>query len=54
MNQRRHPRILVEFPAIFKGEGSGVGIVYNPGIGGCKAWRARIPQFLLQYTQAFA
>lgn len=36
MNQRRHPRFQVEFPATFKGDCTGVGIVYNLGMDGCK------------------
>lgn len=34
--QRQHVRYQVEFPAIFAGDPSGVGIVYNLGMGGCK------------------
>lgn len=34
--QRKHARYQVEFPAIFGGDHTGMGIVYNLGIGGCK------------------
>ena len=34
--QRKHARYQVEFPAIFGGDHTGIGIVYNLGIGGCK------------------
>ncbi|TKB89632.1 MAG: PilZ domain-containing protein [Nitrospira sp.] len=34
--QRQHVRYQVEFPAIFAGASSGLGIVYNLGMGGCK------------------
>ena len=34
--QRQHLRYQVEFPATFEGDHSGIGIVYNLGIGGCK------------------
>ncbi len=34
--QRQHVRYQVEFPAIFAGDPSGLGIVYNLGMGGCK------------------
>ena len=33
---RKHARYQVEFPAIFGGDHTGIGIVYNLGIGGCK------------------
>jgi hypothetical protein len=35
--QRQHVRYQVEFPATFAGDHAGIGIVYNLGIGGCKA-----------------
>jgi hypothetical protein len=35
--QRQHVRYQVEFPATFAGDHAGLGIVYNLGIGGCKA-----------------
>ena len=35
-NQRKYVRYQVEFPATFGGDHTGVGIVYNLGIGGCK------------------
>jgi len=34
--QRKSARYQVEFPATFGGDHTGVGIVYNLGIGGCK------------------
>ena len=34
--QRQHVRYQVEFPATFAGDRSGIGIVYNLGMGGCK------------------
>jgi PilZ domain len=34
--QRQHVRYQVEFPATFEGDHTGIGIVYNLGIGGCK------------------
>jgi hypothetical protein len=34
--QRQHVRYQVEFPATFAGEHTGIGIVYNLGIGGSK------------------
>jgi PilZ domain-containing protein len=34
--QRKHARYQVEFPATFGGDHTGMGIVYNLGIGGCK------------------
>ena len=34
--QRQHVRYQVEFPATFAGDRTGIGIVYNLGIGGCK------------------
>jgi hypothetical protein len=34
--QRKYTRYQVEFPATFGGDHTGVGIVYNLGIGGCK------------------
>ena len=34
--QRQHVRYQVEFPAAFAGDHTGIGIVYNLGIGGCK------------------
>ena len=34
--QRQHVRYQVEFPATFAGDHSGIGIVYNLGMGGCK------------------
>ena len=34
--QRQHTRYQVEFPAILTGDHSGIGIVYNLGMGGCK------------------
>jgi hypothetical protein len=34
--QRKHVRYQVEFPATFAGDHTGIGIVYNIGIGGCK------------------
>jgi len=34
--QRQHVRYQVEFPATFEGEQTGIGIVYNLGMGGCK------------------
>jgi len=34
--QRKHARYQVELPAIFGGDHTGMGIVYNLGIGGCK------------------
>jgi PilZ domain len=34
--QRQHIRYQVEFPATFVGDHTGVGIVYNIGMGGCK------------------
>jgi hypothetical protein len=36
MTQREYDRYIVEFPATLAGEGEGVGIVYNLGLGGCK------------------
>jgi c-di-GMP-binding flagellar brake protein YcgR len=36
MDQRHYSRYQVEFPATFKGDCTGVGIVYNLGMGGCK------------------
>jgi len=36
MTQREYDRYIVEFPATFAGDGEGVGIVYNLGLGGCK------------------
>lgn len=36
MNQRKHERYIVEFPARFAGDCHGTGIVYNLGMGGCK------------------
>jgi len=35
MEQRQHIRYQVEFPAIFEGDRTGIGMVYNLGIGGC-------------------
>jgi len=35
--QRQHVRYQVEFPATFEGDHAGIGIVYNLGMGGCKA-----------------
>ena len=34
--QRKYARYQVEFPATFGGDHTGVGIVYDLGIGGCK------------------
>ena len=34
--QRQHVRYQVEFPATFEGDQTGIGIVYNLGMGGCK------------------
>ena len=34
--QRQHVRYQVEFPATFAGDHTGIGIVYNLGMGGCK------------------
>jgi len=34
--QRQHVRYEVEFPATFAGDHTGIGIVYNLGMGGCK------------------
>lgn len=34
--QRKYVRYQVEFPATFGGDHTGMGIVYNLGIGGCK------------------
>lgn len=34
--QRQYVRYLVEFPATIEGDHTGIGIVYNLGIGGCK------------------
>ena len=34
--QRKYSRYQVEFPATFGGDHTGMGIVYNLGIGGCK------------------
>jgi len=34
--QRQHVRYQVEFPATFAGDQTGIGIVYNLGMGGCK------------------
>jgi len=34
--QRQHIRYQVEFPATFAGDHTGLGIVYNLGMGGCK------------------
>ena len=34
--QRQHVRYQVEFPATFEGDHTGIGIVYNLGMGGCK------------------
>src|SRR5580765_538247 len=34
--QRQHLRYQVEFPATIEGDHTGIGIVYNLGIGGCK------------------
>jgi len=34
--QRQHVRFQVEFPAAFAGNHTGIGIVYNLGMGGCK------------------
>jgi PilZ domain-containing protein len=34
--QRQHVRYQVEFPATFAGDHTGIGIVYNIGMGGCK------------------
>lgn len=34
--QRKYARYQVEFPATFAGDHTGMGIVYNLGIGGCK------------------
>ena len=34
--QRQHARYQVEFPATFAGDHTGIGIVYNLGMGGCK------------------
>jgi hypothetical protein len=34
--QRQHVRYQVEFPATFAGDHTGVGIVYNLGMAGCK------------------
>ena len=34
--QRQYVRYQVEFPATFAGDHTGIGIVYNLGIGGCK------------------
>lgn len=34
--QRKHIRYEVEFPATFAGDHTGIGIVYNLGMGGCK------------------
>ena len=36
MTQREYDRYIVEFPATFTGDGEGVAIVYNLGLGGCK------------------
>ena len=36
VEQRQHVRYQVEFPATFAGDHSGIGIVYNLGMGGCK------------------
>ena len=36
MTEREYDRYIVEFPATFAGDGEGVGIVYNLGLGGCK------------------
>jgi hypothetical protein len=36
LEQRRHVRYQVEFPATFTGTYAGIGIVYNLGMGGCK------------------
>lgn len=35
-DHRQHIRYQVEFPATFSGDSSGIGIVYNLGMGGCK------------------
>lgn len=34
--QRQHVRYQVEIPATFAGDHTGIGIVYNLGVGGCK------------------
>ena len=34
--ERKYVRYQVEFPATFGGDHTGMGIVYNLGIGGCK------------------
>ena len=34
--QRKYVRYQVEFPTTFGGDHTGMGIVYNLGIGGCK------------------
>ena len=34
--QRQHVRYQVEFPVTFAGDHTGIGIVYNLGMGGCK------------------
>lgn len=34
--QRQHVRYQVEFPVTFAGDCTGIGIVYNLGMGGCK------------------
>jgi hypothetical protein len=34
--QRQHVRYQVEFSATFAGDHTGIGIVYNLGMGGCK------------------
>ena len=36
MEQRQHIRYQVELPATFTGDHTGIGIVYNLGMGGCK------------------
>jgi hypothetical protein len=36
MIQREFERYIVEFPARFAGDGQGMAIVYNLGMGGCK------------------